>query len=88
MDKAVGESGNHCFQSILDYDVNGLGESLLQCLEAWRNILPNTVLDSILQELEKYTSFPGATFSGSGGGYIIVASQENIPGSLKIKVRC
>jgi hypothetical protein len=85
--KLLGESGDLCYQSILDKDVDGLGKSLEQSLEAWRKILPRTVLDSTLKEIEKYASHPGATFSGSGGGYIMVASQKNISGALKIKVR-
>jgi hypothetical protein len=31
--------------------------------------------------------YPGAITSGSGGGYVIVASEEAIPGELKIRVK-
>jgi len=31
--------------------------------------------------------FNGAIFSGSGGGYIIVASDTKIEGALRIKIR-
>jgi hypothetical protein len=85
--KQLGESGELCYKSILNLDVRGLGESLTQSLEAWRNILPNTVLDSTIEDIERYCEHPGATFSGAGGGYIIVASDKKIEGSTKIKVR-
>jgi len=85
--KQLGESGKYCYASILDFDVKGLGESLRLSLEAWQNILPKTVLESTLIELKKFASHPGATFSGSGGGYIMVASDNKIDRAKKIKVR-
>lgn len=85
--KQLGESGELCYSSILDRDIKGLGESLVLSLDAWRKILPRTVLDSTLEALSHYTSHPGATFSGSGGGYIIIASDKKIEGAIKIKVR-
>lgn len=85
--KQLGESGELCYTSILNHDVKGLGKSLIQSLEAWQNILPKTVLDSTLNEIKHYSAHPGATFSGAGGGYIIVASDEEIEGATKIKIR-
>ena len=67
--------------------MKGLGESLNESLECWSKILPLTVADYTIAEIEKYSSHPGATFSGCGGGYIIVASDKEIEGALKIKVR-
>ena len=38
--------------------------------------------------LKAYQSaFPGAMYSGCGGGYLIVASLKPVPGSLQVKVR-
>lgn len=85
--KQLGESGELCYKSILNQDVHELGESLVQSLEAWREILPRTVLDSTLKEIEKYAAHPGATYSGAGGGYIMVASYQKIEGALEIKIR-
>jgi hypothetical protein len=31
--------------------------------------------------------FPGAMFSGCGGGYLIIASNEKVPGALQVTVR-
>lgn len=85
--RKLGESGERCFESIRKQDVEGLGRSLTQSLEAWREILPHTVLDSTLHNIGKYVSFPGATFSGCGGGYIIVVSEQPIEGAIRINVR-
>jgi hypothetical protein len=34
-----------------------------------------------------FNNYPGAITSGCGGGYIIVASENEVPGEVKIKVR-
>jgi len=31
--------------------------------------------------------YAGAMYSGSGGGYIYVVSEEEVPGSIRVKVR-
>ena len=85
--KQLGESGELCYRSILEFDVKGLGQSLKLSLEAWQHILPSSVLESTLKELRQYASYPGATFAGAGGGYILVVSEQEIPGAIKIKIR-
>ena len=87
--RELGESGEKCWESILRKDVNGLGKSLTDTLIAWKKILPMTVPDDIFKEMEtKYFSrYPGAITSGSGGGYVIVVSEKEVEGSIKIRVR-
>ena len=69
------------------------GEALNETMRCWEFLLPNVVrlpaLDVDLMGLwEAYRDrHPGAMFSGCGGGYLIVASEESIPGSFRIKVR-
>jgi cytidyltransferase-like protein len=87
--KALAGASEQCWKSILGKDVRGLGESLTKTLLAWKKLLPNTVPDQVLHHVEKkyWSKYPGATTSGSGGGYVIVASDEEVDGSLKIRVR-
>jgi hypothetical protein len=85
--RKLAESGELCWQSILKRDVKGLGSALTQTLEAWSEILPLTVPDYCQEEIQKYKDHPGAVFSGSGGGYVIIASEEPVKGALKVKVR-
>jgi cytidyltransferase-like protein len=87
--RELGEAGNACWESILRRDVKGFGESLRNTLLSWKKILPLTVPDWVMKELEtKYLNkYPGAITSGSGGGYVIVASDKEVEGSIKIKVR-
>jgi cytidyltransferase-like protein len=87
--KELGKAGNLCWESIIRKDVEGLGQSMKDTFRAWRKMLPYTVPDWVLQEMETnyFPNYPGAITSGSGGGYVMVASEKEIEGAIKIKVK-
>lgn len=85
--RRLGEAGKLCWDSIMARDVAGLGRSLSETLRSWQEILPYTVSDEIMAEIDRYSDLPGANFSGAGGGFIIVASDDRVEGSFPIKVR-
>jgi hypothetical protein len=87
--RELGEAGQLCWESIAKKDVARLGESMTNTILSWRKILPMTVPDWVMTELEtKYLPvYPGAITSGSGGGYIIVVSEREVEGAIRIKVR-
>lgn len=87
--KELGDAGEQCWECILQKDIAGLGESMTKSFLAWKKMLPHTVPDYVMKEMEeKYLSdYSGAITSGSGGGYVIVASEKEIDGAIKIKVR-
>lgn len=87
--KELGEAGNLCWESILKKDIAGLGKAMTDTFILWKKILPLTVPDDILKEMEKnyFPDYPGAITSGSGGGYIIVVSEKPVENAIKVKVR-
>lgn len=87
--KELGTSGNECWDSILKKDVVGLGRSMTKSFLAWKKMLPNTVPDYVMNEMENkyFPYYPGAITSGCGGGYAVVASEKPIEGALRIKVK-
>jgi cytidyltransferase-like protein len=87
--KELGEAGDRCWESILKKDINGLGKSLSDTLISWKKILPLTVPDDILRDIETnyLSTYPGAITTGCGGGYVIVISEKEVPGAVKIRVR-
>lgn len=87
--RKLGESGESAWESILKKDTAGLGKALTESFMMWREILPDTVPDWLMNEMEtKYIStYPGAITSGSGGGYAVIVSENNIDGAIKVRVR-
>ncbi|MBK7626301.1 MAG: FAD synthase [Bacteroidales bacterium] len=87
--KELGEAGNLCWESILKKDIKGLGKGMTDTFLSWKKVLPLTVPQWVMDEMETkyFPNYPGAITSGSGGGYVIVASEKEIPGAINIKVR-
>jgi hypothetical protein len=85
----LGEAGDNCWEAILKKDIFELGKALTNTLLSWKKILPLTVPDWVMKEMETkyFPHYPGAITSGSGGGYVIVASENKVEGAIKIKVR-
>jgi cytidyltransferase-like protein len=87
--RELGEASDMCWESILKKDINGLGRALTNTLMSWKKILPLTVPDDIMTEMETkyFNNYAGAITSGAGGGYVIVVSEVEIEGAIKIKVK-
>ncbi len=89
----LGASGRACYDAIVAMDVEALGGSLNECSRAWAAILPQ-VLEHPAISIDLHAllagyadAYPGAMYSGCGGGYVIVASEEPPPGSTRVCVR-
>jgi len=87
--KELGDAGTLCWEGVKNKDIRSLGRGMTETYLAWKKILPMTVPDDILKEMETkyFPCFPGAITSGSGGGYVIVASEKKVEGAIKIKIR-
>jgi len=91
--RRLGQSGKDCFNAILNTDVAALGDSMNECMKCWETILPHTVnhpaikvdLRPILDTYQR--RYAGAMYSGCGGGYLYVVSDEPVPGSIRVNVR-
>ena len=89
----LGQSGAACYDAILAQDVRALAESFNECMLCWETLLPQTVRHptihiDLVGLLRAYQArYPGAMYSGCGGGYLLVVSEEPVPGSFTGKVR-
>lgn len=89
----LGKSGQACYAALITRDLAALGESMNECMRCWEAILPQTVVHPALTVdlkaiLACYQSrYSGAMYSGCGGGYLIVVTDEPVPGSFQIEVR-
>jgi hypothetical protein len=88
----LGQSGKDCFDAILAQNRNALGESMNLCMTCWEYVLPHTVrhpaISIDLMGLLKYyqSRYAGAMYSGCGGGYLYVVSDEPVPGASRVNI--
>jgi hypothetical protein len=91
--RRLGQSGKDCYDAILRQDLRALGASMNECMRCWEAILPHvvrhpTVTVDLLGLLGYYqANYPGAMYSGCGGGYLYVVSERPVPGALRVMVR-
>jgi len=89
----LGQTGKDCFAAATNMDARALGASFNECMLCWETLLPQTVRHPLLSVdlvglMRCYQSrYFGAMYSGCGGGYLYVISDEPVPGALKIHVR-
>lgn len=89
----LGRCGAECYDAILRCDVAALGASLNLNMRCWETLLPQIVrhpllCDNLTDLLAAYQEdYSGAMYSGCGGGYLIVASEEPVPGAFQVTVR-
>jgi hypothetical protein len=89
----LSQSGKDCYEAILARNVKALGASMNNCMTCWEKILPRTVkhpaitIDLIALLSHYQDRYSGAMYSGCGGGYLYVISEEPVPGAFKVKVR-
>jgi hypothetical protein len=89
----LGRSGQDCFEAIRRRDLRSLGASLNECMTCWEKLLPHTVrhpaltvdLMALLRVYQE--AYAGAMYSGCGGGYLLVVSEEPVPGAFRVRVR-
>jgi hypothetical protein len=89
----LGQSGRDCFEAIRRRDLGALGASMNECMRCWATLLPHTVrhptipLDLVALLRAYQAQYPGAMYSGCGGGYLLVVSEAPVPGAFQVKVR-
>jgi hypothetical protein len=89
----LSQSGKDCYNAIITKDAAKLGASMNLCMVCWENVLPQTVRHPLIRvnltEILSYYQerYAGAMYSGCGGGYLYVVSEEPVPGASQVKVR-
>jgi hypothetical protein len=91
--RRLGQSGKDCFDAIVVKNLHGLGASMNESMKCWEALLPHTVrhptitvdLKAILNYYQ--SRYAGAMYSGCGGGYLYVVSEEPVPGSIRVNIR-
>lgn len=91
--RRLGQAGKDCYAAILARDAVALAESMAETMRCWEALLPHTVrhplidVDLIALLAHYQARYCGAMYSGCGGGYLYVVSEEPVVGGFQIKVR-
>ena len=89
----LSQSGKDCYNAILARNAGALGASMNLCMACWEKILPQTVRHPTIRVdlttlLSYYQNrYAGAMYSGCGGGYLYIVSDEPVPGASQVQVR-
>jgi hypothetical protein len=89
----LGQTGIDCYNAILAQDIAGLGASLTGTIYCWEALLPHivrhpSISTDLMAIFEYYRSkYAGAVFSGCGGGYLFIASEDLISGVFQVNIR-
>lgn len=89
----LGRSGRDCFDAIIRRDLAAFGRSMNECMTCWEKLMPAivrhpTLTVDLVKILKCYQArYAGAMYSGCGGGYLFIASEEPVPGAFTIQVR-
>lgn len=89
----LGQSGKDCYDAIVRRDALGLAASFNECMLCWETLLPQvvrhpTIAVDLVGLLRFYQArYLGAMYSGCGGGYLYVVSDEAVPGGFRVQVR-
>jgi hypothetical protein len=91
--RRLGQSGKDCYDAILAMDAHAVGASMNECMLCWETLLPDvvhhhTLTVDLVGLLRPYQAvYHGAMYSGCGGGYLYVVSDEPVPGGFQVQVR-
>jgi len=89
----LGETGRLVYDAILKMDAPALGKAVNHGLKCWDTLLPQSMRHPVMKVdlMELATAYQkqylGACYSGPGGGYLIVISNEPVPGSFQVTVQ-
>jgi hypothetical protein len=91
--RRLGRTGRDCYEAVLSRDAVALGKSMNDCMLCWETLLPHVVRHETLTVdlkavLAHYQArYPGAMYSGCGGGYLYIVSEDPVPGTSTVSVR-
>ena len=82
----LGKAGDLAWESILAKDAAGLGRALNETLESWKQLLPYTVSDELMEIRAKLSEGShGSCYSGCGGGYLMIVSEEPVENAIDLR---
>lgn len=87
--KKLSIAAGNCWEAILQKNFNTFSKHFSSSFEAQVSMFPNMMSKEIQDVIDSYKNKASAwkLAGAGGGGYLILLSEKQIPGSMKIKIR-
>lgn len=87
--KVLADASDALWEAIKKKDILAFGKQFLKSFEAQTAMFPNMINDEVLETIKiNKNSALGWKLSGAGGGgYLVLVSEKDILGTIKIKIR-
>lgn len=87
--KALADAASRCWRAIQQTDADQFGLCVRKSFEAQVRMFPKMSSKEIIAAIQPYEKIAlGWKLSGAGGGgYVVLVSEKDIPGAIKIKIR-
>jgi len=80
-------ASNQAWDAVVNQDAVGLGLALSSTMECWAEMLPETVPQGSREWVAPYKDALGCLFSGAGGGFLLVVSEEPVKDGFSVQVQ-
>jgi len=87
--RALAVAADGCWRAILKHDTKLFGKFFRESFEAQIAMFPNMVNADVRSTIKRYADTAlGWKLSGAGGGgYLVLVTEKDLPGAIKIKIR-
>lgn len=87
--KALADAAQHTWEAVRNMDLVTFGDAFRRSFEAQVTMFPNMINDEVLKMIEEVKDQAlGWKLSGAGGGgYLVVVAENELPGTIKIRIR-
>ena len=87
--RALAGAADRCWSAILNKDLNEFGRQFRNSFEAQVRLFPKMMTLDVRAAIKQYAAqSAGWKLSGAGGGgYLVLVSEGEIPGAIRIKIR-
>lgn len=88
--RALARAADRCWSAILKMDLGEFGRQFRKSFEAQVRLFPKMLTPDVRAAIHQCAaSSAGWKLSGAGGGgYLVLAGKKDIPGAIRIKIRC
>jgi len=87
--KALALAADNLWNAALKKDAKDFGKSMTDSFDAQISMFPNMIIPEVLEGIEQIreNAFGWKLSGAGGGGYLVVFIKNEMPNSMKIKIR-